>query len=115
MKGDVSFNNNIPRMWFGGKFQTICGLGFWDNQIGASLFCKKLGYDSGEIKMLPGQSSSMNYSLVVGKCIAKDESLATCGRYQHVTYEIDECSKGKTFSIDCKGDATKASKVSCQL
>ena len=29
-------------IWVDGKWSPICGPGFWDNNIGATLFCQKL-------------------------------------------------------------------------
>ena len=57
----------------------ICGHYFWDNQNGAKLFCKKLGYDSG---VLSGRNSGQKYgtdSFRIGKCENGDEWL-TSGR-----------------------------------
>ena len=51
----------------------ICGHYFWDNQNGAKLFCRKMGYSSGSFS---GRGSGKKYgidSFRIGKCNVGDK------------------------------------------
>ena len=51
----------------------ICGSYFWDNQEGAILFCRKMGYYTG---FFSGRGSGQKYdmdSFRIGKCKSGDE------------------------------------------
>ena len=61
----------------------ICGHYFWDNENGANLFCKKLGFVNGTVypKKYPPSTHNFTYSqdaLRVGKCNSRDMSIAWC-------------------------------------
>ena len=61
-------SNQIAEVEFNGQWVPICGHYFWDNQVGAELFCQKMGYDSGQ---LSGRGSGKKYStdsFRIGKC-----------------------------------------------
>ena len=103
-------------MFWNNRWTPICGHWFWDNQIGASLFCKKLGYDSGTVS---GKGSGQKYSVdsfLIGRCKIGDkierctdnanryEISYLCRRSQAVRINI-QCTGGnrvKTASCDGK-------------
>ena len=53
----------------------ICGHYFWDNQHGATTFCKKLGYSGGKQEKANAKYSEK--SIVIGTCKA-GQDLAEC-------------------------------------
>ena len=42
-------SNDIAEVFYNGQWGPICGHWFWENDIGASLFCQELGFPSGKI------------------------------------------------------------------
>ena len=42
-------SNDIAEVYYNGQWGPICGHWFWENDIGASLFCQELGFPSGKI------------------------------------------------------------------
>ena len=77
--GDVGFfSDNIPKIFWRGKFFGICGDGFWNNNYGAAIFCRRLGYEGGVVKRTQGKSTSTMESLFVGTCVVNDTDLADC-------------------------------------
>ena len=72
--GDVLLeNDNTPYIYFSDKWRPICGHYFWDNNRGATLFCKKLGFTTGEVF---GKDDGKQYGNVeafwIGKCKDSD-------------------------------------------
>ena len=41
--------NQVAEVYFNNQWTPICGHWFWNNNIGATLFCQELGYNSGVI------------------------------------------------------------------
>ena len=41
--------NQIAEVYFENQWTPICGHWFWNNNIGATLFCQELGFNSGVI------------------------------------------------------------------
>ena len=86
----------------------ICGHHFWDDDVGATLFCQKLGFGSGKIKkkglILPSDA------LQVGRC-KQGENWLQCSYPKCNQLKIGGqcndspgyCTKGApaAFSIDC--------------
>ena len=111
-----SFRTSEKIFW-NGKFIGICGAGIWNNNNGASIFCKKLGYQTGVIRTSSGQGTSTMQSLRIGICAVGDTDLSACTG-GHNSYTIHEhsnsrCTTGHTFEIKCSGgDSPK--KVSCE-
>lgn len=118
--GDVAVSKNSPlaagvEMWpevfFDGKFHPICGHYFWDNNHGAKMFCKKLGFSYG------GRMHRRNKfevdSMPVGKCgrrAAARGDLAKChaggNAWGNFGYRRSWCGKGKRIgvSVICAGN-----------
>ena len=104
-----SGQNKIAEIYFNGQWVPICGHWFWENNIGADLFCQKLGFDSGEIK---GKRSLQLPSdgLRVGKCNVGDSSVLQCTHEDCNQLELGgqcnnggSCAKGQKAAIyiDC--------------
>ena len=51
-EGDVSFQNEKPSICFGGETLPICGDAFWNNNVGADIFCRKLTASSDTVSLL---------------------------------------------------------------
>ena len=97
-------SDDIAEVYFNEKWVPICGHWFWDNNIGATLFCQKLGFESGAINE---RFKLKNDGLRVGKCDSGDSWLqcSRCGELQ-VGGQCDgggNCNRGQTaaFSISC--------------
>ena len=69
-------SDDIAEVYFNEKWVPICGHWFWDNNIGATLFCQKLGFESGIINE---RFELTNDGLRVGKCDSGDAWLQ-CSR-----------------------------------
>ena len=57
--------NQIAEVYFQNEWVPICGHWFWNNNIGATLFCQELGFQYGYIK---NQSDLPNDGLRIGQC-----------------------------------------------
>ena len=66
-------SNQVAEVYFNGQWVPICGHHFWDNNLGASLFCQQLGFGSGIIKQRYLILS--NDALQVGGCNVGDKWL----------------------------------------
>ena len=65
-------SNDIAEVFYNGQWGPICGHWFWENDIGASLFCQELGFPSGKItKTLTLPSDGLR----VGMCLEGDNWL----------------------------------------
>ena len=103
--------NNIAEIYFNGQWVPICGHFFWDNNVGADLFCQKLGFESGTIKGGKGGSSLQLSSngLRVGKCELGDSSVLQCSHEDCNQLELGgkcnnggNCAKGQKAAISIK-------------
>lgn len=124
--GDVGISKNSPlkggvELWpevfHGGKFHPICGHFFWDNNRGANMFCKKMGFAHG------GRQHRRNKfkvdSMPVGKCGKKAEKrgdLRKCNAggnaWGNFGYRRGWCKAGKKIgvSVICNGSPNKEGK-----
>ena len=113
--GDVSYLGDVPQIMWRGRFWDICGNGFWNNDYGAELFCKKLGYEKGTIETIKGKSgkATTRLSFHVGECTKSDTSLLKCTPDQKVSIMLTKnCTKGHHYRVHCNG-GSKGSKISC--
>ena len=101
--------NQIAEVFFNEEWVPICGHWFWDNNIGASLFCQQLGFESGSIKerlILPTDG------LRVGLCLHGDKWLQCSCCYNCNQLNVGgpctngDCTKGQkaAVSIECFGN-----------
>lgn len=68
ISGDVKLEpGNIPMIFWNGNWSHLCYHYFWDNDNGAKLFCRKLGYESGEKPILHRRNKVKN-SFSIGSC-----------------------------------------------
>ena len=125
--GDVRFfDDNTPQVFWNGKFIGICGNIYWDNNNGASIFCKKLGHETGVIRKFDGEGIREMPSLMIGKCEKDDKSLITCkGGFNVYKISLQEsCTTGfrirasnvyypHTYTIICSGGKSPRT-ISCK-
>ena len=65
-----------PYIFWDLKWHPICGQYFWDNNIGATLICNKLGYNSGVVSRMYGEKYSTD-AFKIGMCKIND-NLTNC-------------------------------------
>ena len=71
-------------MYWNEQWTPICGHYFWDNNVGADLFCQKLGFSSGVLSsgLYPNQKTKIKLesdAIRIGKCAANDKWLNCTG------------------------------------
>ena len=82
--GDVWLKDDgTPFIFSNFTWSPICGHYFWDNENGANLFCKKLGFENGTVypKKYTPSRHQFRYSqdaFKVGKCNSGDSSITRC-------------------------------------
>ena len=121
-----------PFIFQNSSWWPICGQFFSDNNHGAFLVCKALGYSNGTVAGV--ESNPKNNlddkipmdSFMVGTCAKKDMTLEQCSKRCNLHKIGKDCEKqsctanhGKRITIQCtKQDAKEASgketKTSCQ-
>ena len=104
--------DNTPYVYWEGRWSPICGHCFWDNNYGATTFCKKLGHPSGSF-----ERTSKTYpsnALKVGKC-RSGEDLTACTEGCNDRYVGDgnDCSQGNTVGIKITCDGEGLNVTSC--
>ena len=91
-KGRVSVLKN-------GQWGTLCGHYFWDNQHGASMICKQLGYSQGGTKYTAaGGTGPINAGN--RKCDANNKNIYQCRRHRG---ETAGCNHNIDQGVECKG------------
>ena len=111
--GNVKLEEDgTPLVFWDSQWIPICGHYFWDNQNGAELFCRQMGFESG---LLSRRGSGKKYegdSFRIGKCEDGDtwESCSGgCNDYQRGgscnNNAKAKCDKGQAvkFTIKCSG------------
>jgi len=96
-----------PEIFYAGTFYPICGHYFWDNNIGASTFCRHLGFKQGEKQRAYGVKFSKD-AVSLGSCYQKDRfPRCTAGGNYWGKFQIHGCwcCKGKTIGVQvrCSG------------
>ena len=72
-------------MYWNEQWTPICGHYFWDNNVGADLFCQKLGFSSGVLSSGLWTDSDRSEvklesdAIRIGKCAANDKWLNCTG------------------------------------
>ena len=102
--GDVRLETDgSPFLFSNNKWSPICGHYFWNNNDGATAFCKKLGYPSGTLEII--RQTYSEDSIRVGECRAGEDLMACTGGCNE--YETGNgCAKctqnqGVSVSIAC--------------
>ena len=98
-EGDVMLDANTPYYFFKGDYRPICGHWFWDNNDGATTFCKKLGKTSGTVKQVRGEYDEDAFH--IGRCNAGEE--------------LDKCTAGDNMRSMDKPSCKKGNKVSIEI
>ena len=72
-------DGKYPEVWLNGKWSPICGHGFWDNNYGAIMFCRKLNplFISGIVRK--GRERLESDAIRVGRCDINDKWLQCTG------------------------------------
>ena len=113
--GDVWLEDDgTPLFFWNDKLSLICGNWFWNNQIGATLFCQKLGYTSGtqsgsNLAVVLGEDA-----ITIGECSTGDTLDACTGGCNDYRRGDDACAKcgvdkKAKITIACQGNSTKYS------
>lgn len=95
--------DDTPWFYWNNHWSPICSEGFADNSDGATLFCKKLGYQSGKII----RDYSKRYpvgAFQIGNCMRGDMLESCSGGFND--YMLTEaCNTNSTFQIriGCEG------------
>ena len=113
----MSFHGNQPRVFWKGEYLAICGDSFWNNNHGASLFCKKLGHSSGTISVTSGDSTSLYRALYIGECSNTDGDLTSCsgGYNRYNIVPLKDCMGSNAgYKIECSG-GSDVPETSCKL
>ena len=118
-EGNVKIDaDNIPYLFYGGKWSPICGHHFWDNDYGAKAFCNKLGYNYGIVSR-GGHGHYDQDAIEVGKCKA-GEDINSCTAANNFYTNTGWCKKGTEnngkgvkIMISCEGHSKGTKKTSC--
>jgi len=98
---EVKLVDERPYLSIGSTWKPICGHYFWDNNVGASIFCKKLGYLWGGI--IEKERNSYNEdAFYVGGCGSKDITDLENGCTKPNLVAPHDCKKGRPVSIKIK-------------
>ena len=90
----------VPEVLYQGKYYPICGHYFWDNDNGATIVCKLLGFESGSYK-----STRVKYdvdSMPVGDCKPGEELIKCTGggnAWGNFDYRDGWCKKGTKVGV----------------
>ena len=106
--------DGTPLLFFDQKWSPICGHSFWDDNHGATSFCKQLGYESGTVTRKNGKYPVA--SLRIGRCRAGEE-LTACthgGNYlNHDRLQHRYCYPQETVSISIACDQQAENNSTC--
>ena len=87
-------NDEIAEIYQHGKWIPICGHNFWNNNIGATLFCQQLGYETGIVKQesIAQQVSLPDDGFRIGECKTNDTWGQCTGSCNDHTVGCNHCS-----------------------
>ena len=102
-------SDNTPELQFNGKWSPICGHYFWDNDFGADLFCRKLGFTSGGTvigrKRGNGKFELSSDAIGIGRCSGSDNDIFKCSAgcndlgLKSSCYTASRCRSGEESGI----------------
>ena len=101
-----------PLIFWDNQWHPICGHHFWNNDVGAKLFCNAVGYEFGKVKQKGEWNSTMDH-FRMGQCNENDTLMKCTGGCND--YKVggscsndDEgvCKAGKPvqFFLKCSGE-----------
>ena len=101
---DDDIYQNVPMVFWKGKFLYIQATGFADNDNGANLFCKTMGFTNGKITM---KEETKMTTLMIGVCDASDVDLMQCtggaNTYNVSDSNVNADGSNAAVSIECEG------------
>jgi hypothetical protein len=102
-----NYPRGVAEISMNGHWVPICGHFFWDNDEGATTFCKKLGYAAG-IRHHTRQTFEVD-SFEIGECGA-GEALNACTLDNNYRSFTNWCSAGNAIGveIECTGGSVLA-------
>ena len=93
----------VPEVLFHGEYYPICRYSFDNNDIGATTFCKLLGFNKGRA-IKTGKQYDKD-AMLVGKCMA-GEAITKCTGGNNYRYwgDLNTCKKGSPVGVEveCK-------------
>ena len=101
-------NDEIAEIYFSGMWIPICGHYFWNNNIGATLFCQQLGQKTGIVKQesIAGQVPLPDDGFRIGECNENDT-------WQQCTGGCNDHTIGGTLCSDCRSGAMAGLRIEC--
>ena len=103
----------VPEVLYQGKYYPICGHYFWDNDTGATLVCKALGFKVGKYT-----STRVAYhvdAMPVGDCKAGEKDLTKCTGGGNAWGKFEDrngwCKKGQQIGVTVTCDTGACSRV----
>ena len=109
--GEVKLEEDgTPLVLWDDRWSPICGHFFWDNQVGASMFCSKLGYGQGE-QSGSGKSYSSD-AFRIGKCEEGDDWNSHCTGGCN-DYELGGTCGNSMFGSSCATDDNVGITITC--
>ena len=117
VNGDVKVESDgTPKFHWNGQWAPICGHYFWNNEHGASTFCRKLGYTGAKLEKT--RASFSEDAIAIGECLANEELEFCSGMCNDkvVGKGCVDCTAGKPVSltINCTGHDIGTMKSTCQ-
>ena len=110
--GEVKLEEDgTPLILWDDVWSPICGHFFWDNQVGASMFCSKLGYEHGE-QSVSGKPYSVD-AFRIGRCQEGDEWNSHCTGGGCNDYELGGTCGNSMFGSSCATDDDVAMTIAC--
>jgi hypothetical protein len=101
----------VPEVLFEGSYYPLCGHHFWDDQAGASIICRELGFPHGGLLTVTRATFDRD-AMPVGRCVAGD-ALDDCSGIPGVkmwgilewTDGYGSCKKGNPVGVlvTCSG------------
>ena len=106
--------DGTPWLYWDNHWSPICSEGFADSNEGASLFCKKLGYQSGKIIQSSGVSKLYPVSAFqIGNCVPGDR-LEQCTGGSNENMKTEVCNSTTKIRIGCEGGGEEIRNSSCK-
>ena len=105
-------SDGIPYIFWGGEWSPICGHYFWNNEEGAKVFCKELGFQGGTLHV-PDSAYSED-AIEIGEC-RTGQTIDSCTSESN-NYELTEwCKAGNNvkITIDCEENKQGSAVASC--
>jgi hypothetical protein len=97
--GDIPFT---PEIEHEGHYVPVCGIGFWDNDEGASALCRLAGYSQGG-NVVRTNTTYAKDAMPIGKCHA-GEDVESCSAgenaYGDFTFQGGACTAGNPVGVE---------------